>query len=105
MAFVRAAKTGAVAPGGIAEFEVAGKTVAIANVDGKFFAINSICLHEGGPLGEGALTGRVVICPWHAWEYDVTTGKIAGNPDGTETEGVACYPVEVRGEEIYVDVD
>lgn len=102
MAFVRAAKVGAVPPGSVAEFEVGGKTVAVANVDGKLFAINGICMHEGGPLGEGALNGKLVVCPWHAWEYDVTTGKIAGSP--AEAEGVACYPVEVRGEEIFVDV-
>lgn len=102
MAFVRAAKLGAVLPGSVAEFDVAGKAVALANVAGKLYAINSVCVHEGGPLGEGALNGNVVICPWHAWEYDVTTGKIVGSPDGTE--GVACYPVEVRGEDIFVDV-
>ncbi|MGH9716376.1 MAG: Rieske (2Fe-2S) protein [Candidatus Acidiferrales bacterium] len=101
MAFVRAAKVGAVPLGAIAEFEVGGKTVAVANVDGKLFAINGICLHEGGPLGEGALNGKLVICPWHAWEYDVTTGKIAGS--APDLEGVACYPVEVRGEDIFVD--
>ncbi|MDE3171108.1 MAG: Rieske 2Fe-2S domain-containing protein [Acidobacteriota bacterium] len=102
MAFVRAAKTGAVPQGAIAEFEVSGKSVAVANVAGKFFAINSVCVHEGGPLGEGALNGTVVICPWHAWEYDVTTGKIVGSPDGAER--IACYPVEIRGDDIYVDV-
>jgi nitrite reductase (NADH) small subunit len=102
MAFVCAAKVGAVPRGCIAEFEVAGKTVAVANVDGKFFAVNGVCVHEGGPVGEGALSGSTVICPWHAWEYDVTTGKIVGSPDGAE--GLACYPVEVRGEDIYVDV-
>ena len=102
MAFVRAAKVGAVPPGAVAEFDVAGKAVAVANVAGKLFAINSVCVHEGGPLGEGALNGNLVICPWHAWEYDVTTGKIVGSPEGSE--GVACYPVEVRGEDIFVDV-
>jgi nitrite reductase/ring-hydroxylating ferredoxin subunit len=99
MAFVRAAKAGSVPPGTIAEFEVSGKTIAVANVNGKLFAINGTCLHEGGPLGEGALNGSVVICPWHAWEYDVITGKIVGNL----SEGVACYPVEVRGDDIFVD--
>ncbi len=102
MGFLRTAKVGAVAPGSVAEFDVGGKTVAVANVGGKLFAINGICVHEGGPLGEGALNGNAVICPWHAWEYDVTNGKIVGSPDGAQ--GVACYPVEVRGEDIYVDV-
>ncbi|HVB85847.1 MAG TPA: Rieske 2Fe-2S domain-containing protein [Candidatus Dormibacteraeota bacterium] len=102
MAFVRAAKVGAVPPGAVAEFDVDGKAIALANVAGKLYAINGVCVHEGGPLGEGALNGNLVICPWHAWEYDVTTGKIAGSADGAE--GVACYPVEVRGEDIFVDV-
>lgn len=102
MAFVRAAKVGAVPPGAIGEFEVGGKQVAVANVDGKLYAINSVCVHEGGPLGEGSLSGKIVICPWHAWEYDVTTGKIVGS--APEAEGVACYAVEVRGEDIFVDV-
>jgi nitrite reductase/ring-hydroxylating ferredoxin subunit len=103
MAFVCAAKVGSVPPGAVAEFDVAGKAVALANVAGKLYAINSVCVHEGGPLGEGALNGSVVICPWHAWEYDVTTGKIVGSPNGAE--GVACYPVEVRGDDIFVDVE
>ena len=82
--------------------KLGGKTVAVANVNGKLFAINGVCVHEGGPLGEGALQGTAVICPWHAWEYDVTTGKIVGSP--SDAAGVACYPVEVRGDDIFVDV-
>jgi nitrite reductase (NADH) small subunit len=100
MAFVKAAGKGELLPGAIREFQVNGKAIALANVDGKFFAINGICLHQGGPLGEGELVGHRVICPWHAWEYDVTTGKLATNP----TVGVESYPVEVRGEDVYVDL-
>ena len=54
MAFVRAAKKDEVPPGTIREFQLDGKTVAIANVGGKFSVINNVCLHRGGPLGEGA---------------------------------------------------
>jgi nitrite reductase (NADH) small subunit len=100
VAFQRAAKQGEIPPGQIREFQVAGKAVAIAHVDGKFFAINSICLHHGGPLGEGDLNGSVVTCPWHGWQYDVTTGKLAQQPDS----GVDCYPVELRQDELYVDL-
>lgn len=102
MGFVCAAKVASVASGSVAEFELGGKTVAIANIGGKLFALNGICMHEGGPLGEGALNGNVLICPWHAWEYDVITGKVVGSP--ADAEGVCCYPVEVRGDDIYVDV-
>ncbi|MBZ5693913.1 MAG: Rieske 2Fe-2S domain-containing protein [Acidobacteriia bacterium] len=99
MAFVRAAKKDDIPPGKIYEFQVGGKAIAIANVSGKLHAINSICAHQGGPLGEGELEGQIVTCPWHAWQYDVTTGKVVQSP----TLGVECYPVEIRGDDIFVD--
>lgn len=100
MAFVRAAKKDEVPPGTIREFQLDGKTVAIANVNGKFSVINNVCLHRGGPLGEGELNGQVVTCPWHGWQYDVTTGKLAANP----AVGVETYLVELRGDDIFVDI-
>jgi nitrite reductase (NADH) small subunit len=100
MGFERAAKQVEIPEGQIREFQVAGKSVAIANIEGKLFAINSVCLHHGGPLGEGDLDGKLVTCPWHGWQYDVTTGNLAQQPDS----GVDCYPVELRGGEVFVDV-
>jgi len=100
MAFERAAKTSDIAQGAIHEVQVGGKTVAVAHVGDKFHAINNICLHRGGPLGQGVMDGNIVTCPWHGWQFDVTTGKAAQNP----TIGVACYPVEVRGDEVFVDL-
>ena len=100
MGFVRAAKMGDVPPGTIREFQVESKAIALANVDGQFHAIDNTCIHRGGPLADGPLEGTVVTCPWHGWEYDVRTGKVGQNP----TAGVDCYPVEVRGEEIFVKV-
>jgi nitrite reductase/ring-hydroxylating ferredoxin subunit len=100
MAFLRAAKKDEVPPGSIREFQLDGKTVAVANVDGKLFAINNTCLHRGGPLGQGELEGKTVTCPWHGWQYDVTSGKVTLNP----AVGVETYPVEFRGEDIFVDV-
>lgn len=100
MAFVRAARKDDIPAGKIYEFQVAGQAIAIANISGKFHAINSVCAHEGGPLGEGELEGTVVTCPWHAWQYDVTTGKMVQNA----AVGVDCYPVEVRGDDVFVDV-
>lgn len=99
MAFLRAAKKDEIPPGTIQEFQLNGKTVAIANVDGNLFAISNVCLHRGGPLGQGELEGKVVTCPWHGWQYDVTTGKVTMNP----AVGVESYPVEIRGEDIFVD--
>jgi nitrite reductase (NADH) small subunit len=100
MAFVRAIAVGEIAAGQIREVDVAGKAVAVANVGGEFCAIDNTCIHRGGPLGDGPLEGKIVTCPWHGWQYDVTTGKVMQNP----SVGVACYPVEVRGGEIFVDL-
>jgi nitrite reductase/ring-hydroxylating ferredoxin subunit len=100
MAFVRAARKDEIPAGSIREFQVEGKTLAIANVEGKFFAIDNTCLHRGGPLGSGPLSGKVVTCPWHAWQYDVTNGKVVQNP----AAAVACYGLEVRGEDIWADL-
>jgi nitrite reductase (NADH) small subunit len=101
MGFVRAATAAAIPPGRILEVNVSGTSVAIANVDGKLFAISNICLHRGGPIGQGPLEGKIVTCPWHGWAFDVTTGILVHSP----TAGLACYPVEVRAEEVFVDVE
>ena len=100
MAFVRAAKTSEIPAGAIQESQVGGQAIALANVDGKFYAISNTCLHHGGPLGQGALEGSVVTCPWHGWQFDVTTGKVTQDPN----MGVGCYPIEVRGDEVFVDI-
>jgi nitrite reductase (NADH) small subunit/3-phenylpropionate/trans-cinnamate dioxygenase ferredoxin subunit len=100
MPLMRAAKTDELPPGSVREFQVEGTTLAIANVDGKFYAINNTCLHRGGPLGQGELQGKILTCPWHGWQYDVTTGKLTMNP----AVGVKCYALEVKGDDIWVDL-
>jgi len=80
--------------------ECAGKPIAIFNVDGTFYAVQNTCPHRGGPLGEGELQGRIVTCPWHAFEYDVTTGLNVDNPNLK----LACYPVTLEGDDVLVEV-
>ena len=69
-----------VPPGSARLAEVDGRTVALFNVDGRFYAMEDTCLHAGGPLHAGTLEDTVVTCPWHGWEYDVTSGKCSMNP-------------------------
>jgi nitrite reductase/ring-hydroxylating ferredoxin subunit len=99
MAFVYVAKASDIPLGQIREIPLEGTTIALANVGGQFHALNNTCLHRGGPLGQGSLQGTVVTCPWHGWTFDVTSGKVPHN----QTVGVACYPVELRDEDVYVD--
>lgn len=57
------------------EVTAAGRVFGIFNVGGVFHVLDGICPHAGGPLGKGMLRGSVVTCPWHGWQFDVTTGK------------------------------
>ena len=100
MPFVRTVKVDEVPPGSVREVVVEGKAIALANIGGSFYAINNTCLHRGGPLAEGPLEGKIVTCPWHGWQYDMTTGKVVQNP----AVGVDCYPTEVRGQDVFIDV-
>lgn len=100
MAFLRAAKRDEIPTGTIREVRLGQRTIAVANVDGRFYAIDNTCLHRAGPLGKGKLAGSVVTCPWHGWTYEVTTGRVTFNP----SMEVATYAVEERGEEIWVDL-
>ena len=63
---------------------------------------SEVCPHMGGPLGQGKYDEkrRTLTCPWHGWQYDVTSGKLTMNP----AVGVKCYPLEVKGEDIWVDL-
>src|SRR5262245_36787752 len=81
-------------------FEVGSRSVAVFNVDGRFYAIDNECPHRGGPLGEGDLIGTVVSCPWHAWRWDVTTGANVNNP----AVKIACIPVVVADGDILLEV-
>ena len=98
--FVKVAEAGDVPAGTGKCVEAGGKQIAIFNVDGTFHAIDNTCLHRGGPLGQGTLSGKAVTCPWHGWQYDVTSGKVTQNP----AVGVACYTLEVRGDDIWADL-
>ena len=100
MAFVRTVKLSEVPPGTVRELQVEGKAIAMANVDGRVYAINKTCLHRGGPLGQGLLEGKVLTCPWHGWQFDATNGRALQNP----AAAVDCYPTEVRGGDVFVDL-
>ena len=98
--FARAIAASDLAPGQCIEATVGGTPVAIYNVGGTFYATSNTCLHRGGPLGQGLLEGRAVMCPWHAWSWDVTTGENVANGDLK----IPTYEVKVEGGEVFVRV-
>lgn len=95
---IRIAGTTDVKPGSGLVAEVNGKTIAVFNVDGAFFAIDNTCVHRGGPLGEGDVEGDVVTCPWHNWQFNVKTGGCVNNPSAK----VTSYEVTVEGTDVKV---
>ncbi len=97
MAFV--GKVSQVAAGQLVGIEVDGKPVAVANVDGRLFAIGDRCTHRGCSLSEGELSGTTVTCPCHGGQFDVTSGEVVGGPP---RESVPSYGVQVVGDEFHI---
>lgn len=98
--WVRVASVSEIPPGAGKEVHAEGRIVALYHVEGSFFAIDGICPHQGGPLGQGVLEGTTITCPWHGWQFNVTDGKNLLNP-GIEQERLE---VRVEENEVFVSV-
>lgn len=72
-----------------------GHSYAVFVVDGRYFVTDAVCPHSGGPLVEGRVRGDTLVCPWHAYRFDLATGRCAT----ARRHRLGCYPVrEVEGE-------
>ena len=98
---IKVAQVSDLEPGEGTTVEVDGHILALFNVDGTFYAIDNACSHVGGPLAEGALIGKEVTCPWHAAQFDVTTGKALSGPARGDSK---CFDVRVEGNEVFVEL-
>lgn len=99
MPFIEVAKVTDIKSGEGKALEVNGVALALFNVNGTFHALANTCPHRGGPLGEGQLDGSTITCPWHGWQFDVTTGDNAFGAGG-----VKKYTVKVEGDKVLVEV-
>jgi nitrite reductase/ring-hydroxylating ferredoxin subunit len=101
MAFVKVAAVGDVGVGEGTLVEHGGVTIALFNAGGgRYVACSPTCPHEDGPLAEGWLEGDAVICPWHGYDFDLTSGacRVAAGLS------VSVYPVRVSGTDIEIDL-
>ena len=96
----KVAKKTDIPPGTGKVIEAGGKTIAVFNCEGTFYAIDNTCKHRGGPLGEGTLSGTTVTCPWHGWEYDVSLGACTMDA----SIKVQQFDVKVEGDDILLSV-
>ncbi len=96
-------------PGGRRIVEVEGKSIGIFNLHGEYHALRNLCPHQFAPLCLGKVTGycepsavgefhwvregEIIRCPWHAWEFDIKTGRSIFNPHKVRTKS---YEVTVE---------
>lgn len=97
--FVKVAETKDIQPSRMKEVQLDGKSICVANIEGKYYAIGNICTHEGGPLADGTLEGFEVECPWHGSKFNIRTGEVT-NPPANEPE--PKYQVRVEGSSILI---
>jgi nitrite reductase/ring-hydroxylating ferredoxin subunit len=96
----RVVAVGELAAGNCGEYVVDDRIIALFNVEGTFYALDGICPHQGGPLGKGSLSGCIVTCPWHGFQFDVTTGQ-------HQTSRSLVHPqftVKIEDGDVWVDV-
>jgi len=100
--YIRVAAEGEVPEGEARVFEVNGVRIALCRVDGSIHAIEDLCTHDDGPLGEGSLRGCELECPRHGARFDVRTGAVTRMPAAAP---VRVFPVRLEGGEVLVQVE
>lgn len=98
---VTVARTQDVQPGQAIVVEVGDLRLALARVGNEFYAIDDVCSHDGGPLGEGQLYGHAIECPRHGARFDVRNGRVLSLPAPTPVD---AYPVVVEDGEVKVEL-
>jgi nitrite reductase/ring-hydroxylating ferredoxin subunit len=95
-------KASGIRPGDLAAFDVDGVRIAVANVDGRYVAIDEFCTHEQCSLvEEGTLDGTVLTCGCHGAQFDVTNGQVLAPP---AFEPLKVYALHVKDDDLIVEV-
>lgn len=98
--FVKVATLDELAEGKPRAIKVEGQSIALFKHNGNIYATDNQCPHMGYPLTRGRVRGGVLTCDWHGWSYDMRGGGcFTGGCDD-----LATFPVEVREDEIYIDI-
>jgi naphthalene 1,2-dioxygenase system ferredoxin subunit len=100
--WVKAASRGDLAEGEVLGLVLAGKEIALYDIDGTVYATDDVCTHAYARLSDGWLDKGEIECPLHAGRFDVRTGKVLCPP---VTDDVKTYPVRLLGDEIQVKLD
>lgn len=98
-AYVRVASVEEIPPDGVRAVSVAGRAIAVFNIEGTFAAVDDTCTHEYAPLSQGPRSGEVVTCPKHGSRFNVRTGRVLSLP---AVVPLSTYPVKVEDGQVYV---
>ncbi len=82
------------------EIAIEGKTYCLAYTQGVATVMDNACPHRGGPLGQGLVEHGKLICPWHAWAFDLKTGQATHSPQ----EKVEVYPAKLSDDAVYAEL-
>jgi 3-phenylpropionate/trans-cinnamate dioxygenase ferredoxin component len=99
--FVRVASVTELADPGKILVEVDERLIVLFHVDGKFYALDDVCTHDGGPLSEGALDAKActIACPRHGAKFDIRNGAALTMP---ATQATEAHEVKVVGGDVFV---
>lgn len=100
MAKQKVAKVSEIPEGGMKEYQIGGKSIALARVGGEIFAFDNICTHAACPLSGSPLEGYIVTCWCHGSKFDIRTGEVKALP---AVVPLATFKVEIRGEDVFVE--
>ncbi|MCL6515712.1 non-heme iron oxygenase ferredoxin subunit [Alicyclobacillus sp.] len=101
MAWVKVARVDEVPLGRMVKVTVDEDDIAVYHTEEGIFATSDVCTHATASLSSGKLDGCIVTCPKHGGKFDVRTGAAVTLPCVFPVE---TFPVEVRGDEIWLDV-
>lgn len=100
--FVRVASAAEIPDPGRKLVEVDERLIVVFHAAGNFYALDDVCTHDGGPLGEGDLDGYAVICPRHGARFDIRTGKALTMP---ATKPTVAHEVKIVGDDVLVKLN
>ena len=96
--FVRIAAMDELREGGGIQCTVGDREIGLFKLGGEICAIDGVCPHVGGPLGEGFVENGKVYCPMHGWPFDLKTGQCENNPNAK----VDCFEIKTEEGTVFV---
>ena len=97
--FIPVAEVGELQDGGRLIVEIENEVIALFRIGEEYYAISDVCSHDDGPVAEGELMGREIICPRHGARFDLATGRALSLPAVVD---IPAYPVRLQEGEIQV---